>query len=275
MKLHKTNIIGIALMLLFTTVSCEFEPYEPGLGEEVIEQESTLYSYLQLVTEDTNATVLQVGCVEFIYPFVLFVYDTDDVFVRKESILDNQSFAMVLATLEEDYAIGLSYPITGFLQDGSPIEINSNETLEASLQTCIDEQKEIILGACNGIATAKDCVWNVTESSIVDSPYTLADANFKLEDDGSVSFIVDETTYVGTWIFYFIGNDLHMNMFYEYNADNMPDPENDLLPIKEDWNFDWKITYIDDEKIDIENNLDQTYALERVCEAPLTDEEEN
>ncbi len=267
-NLIQTSLIGI---LLIGVVSCEVEPYEPTTGEDLIQQESALYSYLQIVTDSPDSEVLEVGCVEFIYPFILYVYDTEAIFARQESILDNQDFTTLLANLEEDYSIGLSYPITGFLQDGSSLEITSNEELEASLQACIEAEIEHIIGVCNGIATAEECVWDITESSLMDNPYVSLPANFSLEDDGSVSFQVEEVIYRGTWIFYFIGNDLHMNMFFEYEENTNPETNPDLLPIKEDWNFDWKINYIDTEKIEIENHLEQAYTLERVCEEEMDD----
>ncbi|MGB5818352.1 MAG: hypothetical protein WBG90_02630 [Saonia sp.] len=268
----KTSLKNIFLTLLVSCsfCACEFEPYELREGEELIQQESVLYNYLQLVSDDPEAELIDIGCVEFIYPFVLFVYDTEQEFVQQESVLNNKNFTKLLAGLEEGHAISLSYPITGMLQDGSTLNITSNDELQASLETCIEEELEIILGACNAIAA--ECQWNVSESSVVDSPYL--EAFFTMEDDGSILFQIGENEYNGTWVFYFIEELLHLNIYFEYDDDTQPLPENELLPIKDDWNYDWKITYIDEIKISIENDNGDTYTLNRIC-AEETDDPEN
>ena len=261
----------LILLLGIYSISCEFEPYEEGTQNELIQQESALYGYLQSVSEDPEAELLDIGCVEFIYPFTLFVYDTDSIFSRQEAVFDNKNFITLLDTLEEDFAISLSYPITGTLEDGESVTISSNEELEASLETCVNEQFEEIIGRCNAIVSDQECVWEVTDITFMESPSI--SSSFKLEDDGSVSFIVTETEYEGTWIFYFIGNELHLNINFEYTEENTPNMDNDLLPVKEDWNFDWLITHIDSEQIIFENETEQGYTLELKCgDTPEEDE---
>lgn len=258
----KLSQIFLLLSMVYVTISCEFEPYEVGTLEDLIQKESSLYGYLQTVSQTPEAPLLKIGCVEFIYPFLLFTYDTEESFVTQTSILDTTDFITFLNNLNDGYSISLSYPISGVLPDGTILEVTSNEELEASLETCISENLEIILGECNAIATEMDCIWRIEESSVPEDPYILS--NFDIQEDGSVRLSVDESEYKGTWIFYFIGDILHLNMAFGPEEENQNDPSQSS--IQEDWNYDWEITYIDEEKIILKNNEEQQYTLIRDCE---------
>ncbi len=269
-KNHLVKSIFILVVIFIS--ACEFEPFEPG-SQELIIKDSALYNHLQLVAEEPETEFLSVGCVEFLYPFTLYNYDENAELIRKLAIGNNEDFTTALVNLEEGHAISLSYPITGLLADGTPVNINSNDELLSSLASCIDEEIERIIGECNGIASAEDCSWNITESLPEDSPYL--NANMKVDGNNEVVFTVGDTTYEGTWIFYFIGNDLHLNIFFEYDDTNTPTPENGLLPIKEDWNMDWVIHSIDDEKIEIVKEDTLAFTLARTCEDSDEDSDGN
>jgi len=222
---------------------------------ESIHKEDKLYNYLGLVSGDMRTELMEVGCIEFIYPFTLFQFDENDSYINKVSILGNENFAELLGNLQDGYSIGLSYPISGNLKDGTPLNVNSNEELQKSLETCIEEKLEIILGACNSIA--EECVWKVTESDPEESVYI--DSIFTLNEDGSTTLSIpkegqQESQYdmlVGTWIFYFIGPDLHLNInFGPLNEDDSTETISEK--VKADWNFDWKVVCIVDDRIEIE-----------------------
>jgi|GEM_PF-3613841 len=238
---------------------------------ELIEKKDPLFNYLGLTSKDTSSENTDIACIEFIYPFVLFEFDEDDEYVKQVSVRGNENFAELLDNLEEGYSIGLSYPISGNLEDGTPVTVEDNAQLQQSLETCIEEELEIIIGNCNAIATAEKCIWKITQSNPEESQYI--DSFFTLREDGSVVFSVlqvseneeiDESeeeleyeTEVGTWIFYFIGTDLHMNINF---GPIEKDDNGEILEsetVKSDWNFDWKINYIDLERIEIEKTFTQ------------------
>ncbi len=236
-----------------------------------ISKEDSLYGYLGLVSKNNETELTDVGCIEFIYPFVLFRFDDSQNYKDQVSVSGNENFTSILDELENGHSIGLSYPISGHLIDGTAVMVNSNEELQQSLETCIEEELEIIIGNCNTIV--EDCIWKVTGSDPEGSPYI--NSFFTLREDGSVVFSVlqqDEEVEeenqneeisiyeneIGTWIFNFIGADLHMNI----NFGPLEQDENGLIieqdTIKSDWNFDWKINYIDLDKIAIEKSYIQT-----------------
>jgi len=265
---------SVSLLFLFTTVflvlfSCveDFDPpfieqllsgEAPSLKKvETIHKEDKLYSYLELVSKNDEEGLAEVGCIEFIYPFVVFQYDQEEKLVDRVSVIGNESFVDLLNDLQDGYSIGLSYPISGNLKDGTPVNVNTNEELHNSLETCIEEELEIILGACNSIV--EKCIWKVTESDSDESAYI--DSFFSLNDDGSTILSTPKTdpqedefdVTLGTWIFYFIGADLHLNINFG------PIIEGEASEVvKSDWNFDWKVISIKDEKIEIEKTIIQT-----------------
>ena len=257
---------------------------------QIIKKDDGLYSYLGLVATDTDEEITDVGCIEFKYPFILFQFDDKDEYVHQVSVLDNENFASILSNLQDEYSIGLSYPISGNLINGTPVSVNSNQELQQSIDSCIEQELEIILGDCNAIV--EECIWKVTKSDSEETPYL--GSFFTLRDDGSVIFSVmqndaenekgdtgddtigtDENENVeerndeeqddedefkeetGTWIFYFIGADLHMNINFGPIEKNENGFVSEQDTIKSDWNFDWKIKYIDADKIEIEKNYIQ------------------
>lgn len=256
MKIKSTVIVLFSICLL---CACAFEGYDAEVQTpELIQQETPLYNYLQLVSSDNGAEILEVACIEFIYPFIVLVYDQEEEYVKSESISNNANFANFLRTLEGEHSISLSYPITGTLKDGSPLSITNNEELEASLSNCIDEELEILYGI------ALQCDWKVTDSSEENSPYI--DSVFSMKEaNGSVKYTIDETNYFGTWIFYYAGTELHLNIFFEYDEQNRPTNENNLPLVKEDWNQDWRILDYSEERIEIEKD-NMVYVLEKSCE---------
>lgn len=267
MHLAKTSqkLYILTLFLLLFSCAEDFDPpfiealltgASPNLEKmETIHKEDKLYDYLSLVSKGNGAGLTDVGCIEFIYPFVMFQFDEEDNFINQVSVLGNENFIQLLDELQDGYSIGLSYPISGNLKDGTPVNVNNNDELQQSLETCIEEKLEIILGACNSIV--KECIWKVTESNQDNSPYL--NSFFKLNDDGSVTLSTPQIDSAeelqmstGTWIFYFIGPDLHLNINFGPIGQN-----DDSEDIKSDWNFDWRIICIVDDRIAIEKTVTQ------------------
>lgn len=287
-------------LLLISLFSCQKDLDEEAIqallngtnpivsSQETITKEDTLYNYLSLVSQDSETEFMDLGCIEFIYPFVLFQFDQEDNYINQVSVQGNENFADILNNLGEGYSIGLSYPISGSLIDGTPVTVENNDQLQKSLETCIEEELEIIIGNCNAIATAEECIWKISQSDPEESIYI--DSFFTLREDGNVVFSVlqvkedsenEELTEeeeeqkpeyeneVGTWIFYFIGSELHMNINFGPIEE---DEQGEIIAedfIKSDWNFDWKINYIDLEKIEIEKTYTEVIVSETSSEEEI------
>lgn len=297
----------ILLLVPIFILSCQSDFDDPSIqelltsgtnpnfnSEETISNDDTLYDYLNLVSRTTDTELTDVGCIEFIYPFVLFQFDDEERFISQISVKGNEDFTSILNDLQDGFSISLSYPISGNLLDETHITVNNNDELQESLETCIEEELEIIIGECNTIFTAESCLWRIIESDNDESPYI--ESFFEINDDGSVNFSVldeeaaDDTdsetteeaiynTCIGTWVFYYIGPDLHLNINFGPILENEEQQDNQEIDEKEqiklDWNFDWKINYIDSDKIVIEKEfVDPTSENEDIITEIITLEKE-
>lgn len=173
--------------------------------------------------------------------------------VSQETVSGDAMFFLLLDSLEEGYSIGVSFPITSVLDDGSIFEINSLEELQDVIAACREQWQEAIIGQGNQIV--QECVWEVAiPEDVIYSTYI--DAVFAAADDGGIIFYHRGVTYNGTWIVYFIEDELHLNI----NLDNQEE-------IGLDWNFDWKVDTYNDIMIELSNDNDDAFILNRECEA--------
>lgn len=306
LKLNFMKKIVLLLVPIFI-LSCQSDFDDPSIqelltsgtnpnfnSEETISNDDTLYDYLNLVSRTTDTELTDVGCIEFIYPFVLFQFDDEERFISQISVKGNEDFTSILNDLQDGFSISLSYPISGNLLDETHVTVNNNDELQESLETCIEEELEIIIGECNTIFTDESCLWRIIESDNDESPYI--ESFFEINDDGSVNFSVldeeaaDDTdsetteeaiynTCIGTWVFYYIGPDLHLNINFGPILENEEQQDNQEIDEKEqiklDWNFDWKINYIDSDKIVIEKEfVDPTSENEDIITEIITLEKE-
>ena len=60
----------------------------------------------------------------------------------------------------------------------------------------------------------------------------------------------NKNAFGGTWVSYFIEDELHLNIFLTGNEN-----------VSDDWNFDWKITSFDPGQIQIENGTDRIFLI--------------
>lgn len=249
----KNFLLGICVIFCF--VSCGNEDLDDFLlltEADLIAEDSDLFSLLDRVTtDDPNAT--DVTCIDFIYSFTVIIYN-EDIELQSSVIVNNdEEFSNVLDAVGEGQFINVSFPITSTLDDGTTLEINDKDELKAAIDACIEEEQQMTIG--NATATAMECVWEVQiPEDVVYSTYI--DAVFKLSGGGVVEFFYRGDVYDGTWIFYFIEDELHMNI-------NLDTEE----IVGEDWNFDWKVLSVSNATITIENDMDARFILDRECEA--------
>ncbi len=240
----------IPLILLFTLFgACENEPIGKANASEVIQVNSELYNLIvQAAGKDFEN---EITCIDFNYAFTLIIYDENmDIFGYRVIHSDGE-FGAFLGTLEEGQSISLSYPITSVLDNGQPFVINNNEELKAAIDKCVDFDT---MTSCNTILTQSKCIWKIEPQN--DSNNEYEGAYFEVSYRGNVALNVQETALGGTWVTYFIEDELHLNIF-------LTGDEN----IVEDWNFDWKIVTFSESLMEITNGTD-TYRLIRECYDP-------
>src|SRR5690606_14897475 len=193
----------------------------------------------------------EITCIDFNYPFTLVIYDGNMDIFGYQVIQSDIEFSAFLGTLEEGKSISLSYPITSILENGQPFVINNNEELKEAIDKCLYADTII---TCNNILCQPTCIWKITH---VDGPNSEYEGSyFEVSYLGNVGLYFQENAYGGTWITYFIEDELHLNIF-------ITGDEN----ISDDWNFDWKVVSFDEAQMEITNGTD-TFRLIKDCYEP-------
>ncbi len=243
MELVKTLLLFTFLSL---SISCENEPYDLlNIGK--IDVDSELFDSLKKISlsDDENKDPV---CVTFVYPFNVYLYDDNSEIIGRKIIGNNLQFIEALGSAEqEEGAIGLSYPITSILEDGSTFSIQNNEELKSAIEACIESE---IITYCNGLLEEKNCVWKIasrTDNQRYDTSL------FDFYNDGTGVFYHKGNAYRTSWVSLFIEGELHINIHLEGNSKTA-----------QDWNFDWKAIILDENTIEIYSQ-DQKYMIKKEC----------
>ncbi len=238
------NTLPLLLIMIFA--SCNDEPIgDMNLNYEVLNEE--LYDLVSAVSEDNGENAID--CIEFNYPFAIFVFDENLEFVEAISITSNFTFSNFLGSLHESYSISINYPITGTLNNGELVDINNNQELKMAIDDCVNEEER---RRCNN--TLVDCVWQITSQT--GAPNEFQGAFFKVNSLGIVQFHYKNDIYFGNWVTLNIGDELFLNIDL-----------NDDAEIEEFWDFNWKVNLLNDQLIDITNNNYQV-RIEKDCSIP-------
>ena len=237
------------VLLLFFLNSCENEPIAKADPSKVIQVDSELYNLIERAA--ANDFENEITCIDFNYSFTLVVYDEEMEILSYQPINSDIEFSEFLSTLVEGQSISLSYPITSILQNGQPFEINSNEELKEAIDKCLEADTII---NCNNILTETFCIWKVIHLDGPNSEY--GGSYFDVSNFGNVGLYFNDNSFGGTWITYFIEDELHLNIFIigDENVSN-------------DWNFDWKVISFTETEMEIANGMDR-YMLTKECDEP-------
>ncbi|MDC8000809.1 hypothetical protein POV26_07155 [Aequorivita todarodis] len=244
------NLWLLPFFLLFTIFnSCENEPISKADPSKVIQVNSELYHLIQKAAG--NDFENEITCIDFNYPFTLVIYDENMDIFGYQVINSDIEFSEFLGTLEEGKSIGLSYPITSILNNGQPYEINNNDELKEAIDKCLEADT---ITTCNNILTETSCIWKINHLDGPNSEYE--GAYFEVSNFGNAGLYFQDHSFGGTWITYFIEDELHLNIF-------LSGDEN----ISTDWNFDWKVISFDESQMEITNGTD-SYRLIKDCYEP-------
>ncbi|MDI1257203.1 MAG: hypothetical protein PSV16_14005 [Flavobacterium sp.] len=218
-------------------------------AEEVIKKDSDLYQILQNVTTTSDDPLVKITCIDFIYPLTLQIYDTDLQVIGTITIVGDDNFSAFLGDLPDNQSISISYPIATTLADGTVFSVANNTELKIAIDNC---SKEDIISYCGGLfGGSPHCVWIVPYFEDADNKYS--GGIFDTNNDGTLHFDFDGTTYNGTWTFLYVNNELHININLEGDSDTA-----------NYWNIDRRVHFNND-KIIIEN-FPKNYVLQQKCE---------
>ncbi|MEL6812079.1 MAG: hypothetical protein AAFP76_12165 [Bacteroidota bacterium] len=241
-ELVKLLLLSLGVILL----SCENEPLgEMNLNRNTIDEE--LVDLIKGISQIEDGT--GIDCIRFSYAFVVFTFDANMEFIEATAIRGDQEFSNFLGALEDDYSISINYPISGTLNNGDLVEINTNEELKQAIDACRAEE---LRRRCNG--TLIDCVWKVTE--LEGYPNDYEEAYYKMRYDGTIQFHLMNEVYFGTWTTLSIGPDVFLNIDLNDNPD-----------IEAFWNLNWKVELRSNAQIEIISDSTRVL-MERDCTIP-------
>lgn len=252
----KIKFVVFALFIACLSISCDNEDLD-DLGERVaavdlIAEESELFDLLSRVASD-DGDQEELTCIEFIYAFTVVTYDENLEIINSAIVSTDPEFYQYLQDVGENEFINVSFPITSTDQDGNTFEVNNKEELAIAIGECKEIIEEQIIGECTTLLL--ECVWEVAipESSIYN---TYTNAVFDTKSNGNVNFFYRGDLYQGTWIVYFINDELHINI-------NLANEDE----VGEDWNFDWKTEIVNNFQMDLINDAGDAFILRKECEA--------
>lgn len=253
MNVHKFLLFTLLLLVM----SCAYD-LDDNLSSdldistvEAIRSDSDLFDYIKDITNNEDRPDESIACIDFIYPLTLYVFDDTDVYVSTHFITNDAQFSTLLDDLDLEYSISISFPITSILESGEELIINTAEELKEAIDNCIDEEE---LLECNTLI--QNCAWKIGYSYNDENPYL---GGYFIESNGATSFILEEDILFGSWSPLIIENELHINISL------IDDTE-----IGEFLNFNWKVTFIDENSL-LLTNEDRELVLNQRCDTDFTD----
>ncbi|MCF6130947.1 hypothetical protein [Flavobacterium wongokense] len=221
-------------MLFITSCNEEIEPAQ--INHAVIERNSELFDLIESMLEYGDRPIEDKVCIDFVYPFKLFIYDADSMPTGSVILHGDDEFTQFLGSLSPTQTISISYPIQTTLPDGSIFSVINDEQLKVALESC---SREDIISYCNGaFRNTITCVWEMSYDENLDNEF--AESIFKANSDGSISLHHHNTDYVGTWVFLYVDNILHLNIHLSGNN-----------YVTQRWNYDYVVDSFDSSMLKI------------------------
>ena len=242
----KRIAVLIVALLGFTFYSCENEPIGTAQIDlsNLIEVNSELYGMLQGIAGDPSQNTI--ACIDFQYAFTLYVFDEELEIIDAQIIHNDLEFSEFLGSIPADQLISLSYPITSVLANGDTFEITNNQELKEAIDLCLRDE---LLGYCNGLL--EECIWRVTGVSGGNTAFE--GTYFDVSDVGAVGFYYEDNVFDGTWVTFFIEEELHLNIHLLDDSD-----------VGQFWNFDWMVEIIDENQMELTQG-GTTVVIEKQC----------
>jgi hypothetical protein len=186
MKKTKLKSIIFLFALSLISFSCQNEAVEEVINtpEENIVEGSELFAQLRTTFEtDNNNTA---DCIDFEYPINFLVYDANWQITETISAANSDDILAIMDLINENFSVGLDYPVNLIYQD-TIITTNSNEELLNALNE---------YGVCNDYDYLFECVY---EGFTVDFVYVDNDSD---PTDGITEIELPDAYYCNDTIYY-------------------------------------------------------------------------
>lgn len=243
MKNYLFKITSIFVLLFIALSGCsDLDDNEPvDLSKKTIKKDSELFNLLKSVSEKGDNPVENTVCVDFVYPFKLFIYN-ENLLPQGEIILvSDQQFSDFLSQLPNNLSISISYPIQTQTPDGSFFSVNNDQQLKIALESCSNED---IINYCSGLFSSNNApfVWKVRYLEGQNNDF--GGAVITPFADGTIELFHLNNTYQGTWTFVYISNELHLNINLAGNS-----------VTSQGWNYNFKVVNVLENSFQLQSTL--------------------
>ncbi|QHI36955.1 hypothetical protein IMCC3317_23260 [Kordia antarctica] len=248
-QLLKTTLLALIGFLSFSCSDLD-DNEEIGTVDLVnlIEQESELFGLIERVAKTDDED--EITCIKFLYSFTMLEFDSSLMVVNQHVVSSDPQFSVLLENIPAGNSIGISFPIQSTLASGEEFLIQNKDELKIAIDDCIALQQDQIAGNCRQLL--QECVWIVSHDDQTVDAYE--NAVFDVADDGTFKFYNNGELHEGTWIVYFIEDELHTNVTFDEPGITA-----------DDWNFDWKTQILPDNIMTFTNS-NESFTLTQECE---------
>ncbi len=229
-------------------------------SQVVIENYDQLFAFVEECFGE-NEEDDDIECIDFQYPISISIFDANFDLIETIEINDDEELYEFIDELEGGVLASINFPVNMVLADGSIIEVNNNDELQAAIEEaedacdedddndwnddddedCSEEEIELAL---------KECIWNIVAYNGDDNF-----AHYDLDFDPNYGFTVSENGNIvhdGTWSVSQDGDDFFI----------------DLETSWQDLNANWEVVDCDEDRFELVNG-DVEIVIEQECEDDL------
>ena len=223
--------------------------------EIVIENEEQLEDFIEECTDQEDDII---ECVDFVYPISFSIYNADFQLIDTVEIDSDQTLYEFLNSLQDDpngaVIASLNYPVSLIYADGSTVEVNSNQELEAAINAAEEECEDDNEEECNEEDVAmylQECFWNIVAYN-GDDHFIEYDIYFN--ENGTLEIINGDTTEA-------IGGEWEMSV----SNDGLPELViSNLTAFSDDLEGSWIVVECEDDRLEMISG-DNHLVLESEC----------
>ncbi|WP_131459894.1 hypothetical protein [Aequorivita vladivostokensis] len=169
-----------------------------------------LFDYTQVtITNQTDLDALaatcdiadaEIGCLNIVYPISFFTYNTDQQQTGTVTITNDWELFDFLHRLGPDDFISIDFPITVQLEDGSSVEVNTNQQLQALIVDCVANTNEDPIDISQFEEDLTTGIWYVDYFfDDYDETDNYAGYEFTFALDGTAQSVKSGVVISGTW----------------------------------------------------------------------------
>ena len=142
----------------------------------------------------------EIGCLNIVYPITFFTYNTNQQQTGTVTISNDWELFDFLHRLGPDDFISLDFPITVQLEDGSSVEVNTNQQLQALIVDCVANTNEDPIDISQFEEDLTTGIWYVDYFfDDYDETDNYAGYEFTFALDGTAQSVKSGVVISGTW----------------------------------------------------------------------------